>query len=121
MELKMEGPEKGILCVKSPFTLQEAGDLKEKLWESLRLSSELVIDLEEVKEIDLACLQLLCSAHRTAVLLGKQLVLTKPPQGFRAFAAEAGFSRHVNCVRGGKARCLWQGEVRNEQEHYDRG
>jgi len=55
------------LTLKSDITIQISSELKEKLIKALDNSDNININLENVSNIDLSCLQLLCSAHDTAL------------------------------------------------------
>jgi hypothetical protein len=68
----------------------------------------MVLRVRETDEVDLAFLQLLCSAHRTAVSAGKLLRLDagSSPLFLRQLAA-AGFVRHSGCMLDCGNSCLW--------------
>jgi hypothetical protein len=58
---------------------------------------------------DMALLQLLCSAHRTALRAGKRLELgNEPPGQFRMVMDLAGLSRHIGCAQDDTDSCLWK-------------
>ena len=70
----------------------------------------LVVNLEDVTEIDVSGLQLLCSAHRTAVKLHKHMTLTGHlVESVHKSASDAGFLKKQACVMGGEQACLWAG------------
>ncbi|MCP4715734.1 MAG: STAS domain-containing protein, partial [Deltaproteobacteria bacterium] len=66
------------LCFNGNLTVDSVVELKEALLGALETSDDLCINLEGATQVDLACLQVLCSAHMTAVGMDKQLQLMKP-------------------------------------------
>ncbi|RJR38696.1 MAG: STAS domain-containing protein [Desulfobacteraceae bacterium] len=77
MDFLIEGPDDaGTLTLKGELTIQHAARLKEVLLRVLDQTTNLSISLEGIREIDLSCLQVLCSAHRTAVGLQKSIAAT---------------------------------------------
>lgn len=70
--------EKKRLCLEGELTVSNAAPLRERFLEALKQNDQVEIDLDQVTMVDLAGLQLLCSAHRTAVAQGKTLTLKNP-------------------------------------------
>lgn len=88
------------LTLTGDLTISRAADILSLLRESLQAGDEVRIILQEVSRVDLSCLQLLCSAHRTAAAAGKVLTLETPvPNVFRKLMRQAGFiSPNANCL-----------------------
>lgn len=98
----MEFPLKGAL------TIQRVAALKEELLEALNQVNNLQIILSEATEVDLSCLQLLCSGYRTAVRLNKSLSLIgRLPEGISAALRDAGLPWTGGCQVGCGPGCLW--------------
>jgi anti-anti-sigma regulatory factor len=96
------------LVLKGDLVLHRVDSLKEEMQAALEGSDQLLIHLGEARSFDLAFLQLLCSAHRSAVLLGKSLSLAgNLPEDFTRRAEEAGFARHVGCRLDCQNSCIW--------------
>ena len=110
MTLSYEGPdENGTLTLKGELTIQNVSALKETLLYSLAKAPGLQINLEGVEEADLACLQVLCSAHRTAVATGKSMAISGPLPGPFARVVEAsGYQRGGMCRTPGASSCFWR-------------
>ena len=72
------------------LTLDVAQDLKSELLDSLRRQEPVTLDLEAVKEVDLACLQVLLAARRTFARHGRQLEI-RPGECVGRTWAEAGY------------------------------
>ncbi len=100
----------GVLKVDGEMTVQYAGVLKAALLKSFDSVDHLILNLDKVTEIDLSCLQLLCSAHRTSAKLQKQLTITSNhPEALQQAVAAAGYARHVGCRFDCNKNCLWVG------------
>lgn len=86
------------LCLEGELTISNAADFRQGLLEALEQGDCLELDLDAVTAIDLAGLQLLCSAHRTAVAGEKSLTLKDSlPPALKEACANAGFDFYRNC------------------------
>ena len=104
------------------LTIDHAQELKSVLLQALRDANHITIDCDQVKSVDLSCLQLFCSAHREAVTSQKDLMLkSRCSETFRKVEGGAGFNRHKQCSINPKNTCLWMGENKNEKNNHDRG
>jgi ABC-type transporter Mla MlaB component len=102
------GPTSIELVLKGELVLNRITSLQEEIQTALENSDHVLIKLSEASTVDLAFLQLLCSAHRTALLLDKSLTLDADlPEDFHRKTAEAGFSRHLGCRHDNQNSCLW--------------
>lgn len=91
------------------LTIEHAAELQQVLMESLDRGDSLCLVFENVAEVDVSFLQLLCSAHRTAVKTGKTLVLDRHrPEPLRLIVMEAGFVRQEGCVLDVHHTCIWK-------------
>ena len=108
MRLEKELPDEGyVLTLKGELTVPHAEALKAMLSESLQGANRVRIELAEVSAVDLSCLQLLCSAHRTAASLGKTLTLGgEIPPMLRQAMKDAGFTRQKGCAFSPHTNCL---------------
>jgi anti-anti-sigma regulatory factor len=98
----------GLLKLKGEVNITEAGDLKEALLKAMGRADKVYLDAAEVTCVDISCLQLLCSAHRTSVKLNKTLSWNSAiPAAFNKTSNEAGFLRHVGCVLDAEKSCIW--------------
>jgi len=101
---------KTILKPDGELTVPRAADLKDALVNALSNADSIEINLEEVTRIDLACLQLLCSAHRTAANTGKRLTVRDPSAPVYLEARKnAGFMYNKPCRYVSTDDCLWIG------------
>jgi len=87
-----------------------ADELKEILINALSNGEHVKLDLQQVTEVDLSCLQLLCSAHRTSVRLNKIIGFTGTcPASLKDIAERSGYARHAGCPRDIHKNCIWAG------------
>ncbi len=105
-----EAGDQGTITVKGEITIVNAGEFRNALLNIQDRWSSLTVDLEGLEEIDVTGLQLLCSAHRSAVKLDKQLTLVgQTVETLNKSALKSGFVRERNCAAGGGQECLWVG------------
>lgn len=97
------------LTLSEDLTLPYAEELKKFLLETAGAGKNVRVKFESVADIDLSLLQLLCSAHRTAVRLKADFTVEGPmPEECRLFVEEAGFIRRHGCrFNEQKKGCLW--------------
>ena len=100
------------LCLEGELTVSNAVVLRERLLEALGQSDQVEIDLAGVTAVDLAGLQLLCSAHRTAVAQGKILTLkdTQAP-ALQQARALSGFVFNRSCRFNPAGDCFCVGGI----------
>ena len=109
--MKLEIDEDGVGTIKldGALTIQRSTELKEALAGALQQVDRLVLDMEQVSEFDLSCMQLLCSAHRSFLGRKKCLkVLLRSPEEFGSTMKRLGYSRNV-CGVLADQDCLWNG------------
>ena len=98
----------GVITLEGPLTIQQAGDLKDTLLHSLNTMKQIVLNLEKVTELDVACLQILCSAYRTAVTRDKSMVLAgRLPDAINKVVEDGGFSCRSGCAAKPGKTCPW--------------
>ncbi len=103
--------DKGMLTLDGDLTVEHAGEMRMALIKALVDSDRVEVKLGEVAEADLACLQLLCSAHRTAVTLKKRFAVAGArPEKFKQAVEAAGYLRFTGCSLGREKGCLWVGK-----------
>ncbi|UCG78284.1 MAG: STAS domain-containing protein [Nitrospirota bacterium] len=67
--------KKGVLRPKGELTLLRADEMKKALMRALKKVKQLEIDLAGADDLDAACLQLICSAHRSAINAKRKITL----------------------------------------------
>ena len=102
---------KAFLNLDGELTVARAADLKEALLKALEKADNIEIHFQDVTGIDLSCLQLFCSAHRTAAKEGKMLTVKDPSLPMYVEARkDAGFMYTKPCQFVTTGDCLWVGE-----------
>jgi anti-anti-sigma regulatory factor len=93
--------------------IEQASDLKSRLLETLRDCTELKLDLSLVESADLACIQVLCAAHRSSVKAGIKVSLASPvSQGLKTSMRDMALDPTA-CDPPHSRDCLW----RKEDDH----
>lgn len=91
------------------LTVRRIAALRDEVRDALQAAAVVRIRLEAEAEIDTALLQLLCSAHRTAVRAGKTFfIVGQLPEQITGFLRLAGFHRHIGCCLDETESCIWK-------------
>ena len=97
------------LTLTGDLTIEHAQDLHQKLLAALDQTQHLTITFAEVTAADLSLVQLLCSAHRTALRAVKFLeVDQRRPEILCRLVREVGFLRDKGCALDGQGSCIWK-------------
>lgn len=105
-------PDDLVLQISGNMTIHYAEEMKSSLLAALGGSSTITCNLENVSEIDLAGLQLLCALHKSSCSAGKLLkVVGLEGATLKKTLLSAGFSRHIGCMNNENNPCLWVGGV----------
>jgi ABC-type transporter Mla MlaB component len=110
MKLELDRVKKaGWLTADGPLTVQRMAELKKALIKALNEVDNVELRFERVTEVDLSCLQLLCSAHRTSTKRNKRLTLSlNRAPSFQKAVKDSGYTRHEGCKNtDDKHHCLW--------------
>ncbi len=103
-------PDNRVVQLAGSMTIHYAAQIKEVLLEAFNGSGQLTCILENVSEIDLAGLQLLCSTHKSCCDAGIPIsVKGLLGENVHKTIVEAGFVRHVGCQHDVNKNCLWVG------------
>jgi len=107
--------DRGKLTMDGELTLGGVRKIHEELLRSMEKAQHLDIEISGAVETDLAFLQLLCSAHRTAAQTGKTVALTGDiPDVFRQAVEDNGYSVSGSCGGETGQTCLWINEKKAE-------
>ncbi len=100
--------DKGVLHLEGELTLPNAAELRTMLIKALIDADAVTVRFGSLEDLDLSCLQLFCSAHRSAVRLKKQLRFDGTlPRILQDAAEAAGYSRLKGCHLDSEKSCLW--------------
>lgn len=109
MEFKLDDTgSQGVLHLEGDLTIERAGTLKDGLVQALEKAKQVILEIEKVREMDVACLQVLCSAHRTYIKSGQSLSFSGPlSEEFIKSMEKAGFDRERGCPLDRSTTCLF--------------
>jgi ABC-type transporter Mla MlaB component len=98
----------GRMTLKGELTLENIRPLYENMKDMLEKAKHLVVDVSEASDADLCLLQLLCSAHRTAMKTGKTLAFAEIiPDVVQKAMADNGYTGQSRCSLDVNHTCLW--------------
>lgn len=98
-----------VVRLEGELTIQDAVALRDTLMEAFEAADGVRVNTEMVEAIDLSCLQLLCSAHRTALALNKSFFIEACAAPVVKASEDAGFARHTGCSIDIRQSCIWSG------------
>lgn len=97
-----------VLTFSGKLTGGHVGEMRTALVQALINFDHVEMDFSAVTEVDLFCLQLLCSLHRTSLRLNKRVnFIGSQPAKFRETLEEAGYSRVTGCGLDREHSCFW--------------
>lgn len=100
--------KQGNITLDGNLTVNRAEELRMLLIKALIDADHVQVDFGPVTEVDLSCLQLLCSAHRSAGRMKRRLSLSGGwPEPFQKTLEEAGYARLSGCRFDTEHTCLW--------------
>ena len=100
--------EKATLTLSGDVTVEHADEMRSALIKALIDNGTVTLAFGSLTRVDLSCLQLLCSAHRSAVRLNKRLAFSGSwPELFKQCVEDAGYARYSGCHRDMDHSCLW--------------
>lgn len=98
-----------MVILNGEATIESAVELKNVLLKAMESSDDIIINIESLTAIDLSFLQLLCSACRSCLKLGKKLSLSgKYPDFYNRMVRNAGYFRQRGCEIDSNDSCLWK-------------
>jgi anti-anti-sigma regulatory factor len=105
--LKQSGDTR-IILLEGDLTLPHAPEIRTAFMKALVEADDVLIRFGNVRELDLSCLQLLCSAHRSAARLKKRVRFEGDvPRKLSDAADTAGYSHLKGCKLDTENSCLW--------------
>jgi anti-anti-sigma factor len=103
-----ESDDKKTLTINGELKIQDAAELQKVLIESLENTEHLDLNIENISGIDLSCLQMLCSAHRTTLSSNKRFTLsTGCSEIIREAVNVSGYQQFEGCELGRDSGCKW--------------
>jgi anti-anti-sigma regulatory factor len=103
---KKKGRE--VLTVSGVLTVKHAKALQAALLKAVRSAPAVEVAVATIDDLDVTFAQLICSAHRMAADLNKQMTITGLEQErFSRMLGRFGFFRHIGCHESTRKSCLW--------------
>ena len=100
--------ERAIVTLSGDLTVPHAKAVRTAFLEAVQGASSVEVVLENVVDLDVSFPQLVCSTHRMAADLNKQLLITGIEQErFSDMLRRSGFTRHIGCHENTRKSCLW--------------
>jgi ABC-type transporter Mla MlaB component len=100
--------EKTKLQLTGELMASDGEELRALLINLFRATDVVEINFSSATDIDTACLQLLCAAHRYAAQCGKHIRLNNDwPVHFQEAVTDLGFLRRSGCSFDDAGECLW--------------
>ncbi len=97
-----------VLTLRGELKQNHADELKAHLRRSLDYVGRIVVNCEKVTGVDLACLQVLCSAYRFSQALHKEFSFVgHRPELFLQAVRRSGYEHCVGCGLECDNGCLW--------------
>ena len=98
-----------IVSVEGELSLATAGQLRTVLLDRLQPGTKTILEASRITAVDLCGLQLICSAHRGAVLNGAGFELRGMPEQLRETARVAGYDACTSiCPYRRDGNCMWK-------------
>ncbi len=98
----------GVLTFSGELTEGHIAEMRTALIQALTDVDRLQIDMNGVAGVDLFCLQLLCSLHRTSLKLNKRVNFVDSQLAkFREALEAAGYLRVMGCGLDRENSCFW--------------
>jgi anti-anti-sigma factor len=101
------------VAVSGELTIERSGEFRQALVDALATAQHVVLDMEQVHDIDVPALQLICSACKTAKAANKMFTFAgQLPDCLMTLKNGAGVCQNTPCSQNGNASCIWFGGTR---------
>jgi anti-anti-sigma regulatory factor len=100
--------EEGILTIKGDLTINYVKEMKNELLNVFSRFKHVKIIFNNIDRVDFSCIQLLCSAHKSAHQNNKTIVLAADlPNILCKIISNMGFQHKIDCFSEVPQKCLW--------------
>lgn len=90
--------KKGTIYLSGDLTIAYLDEPMDTIQKALKSSDQVKLNINDIGSIDVAFLQMICSAHQTAQKLNKEIMLSDEVSPvYHEFLAESGFLRNSVC------------------------
>lgn len=99
-----------IVKIAGEMTVPFASEIRENLVAAFEQSGTITADLNDVTEMDVSGLQILCSAHRSSILMNKEFrIVGREKDRVWESANASGQLRQRGCAQDICGTCIWTG------------
>lgn len=110
-DIQMENGLTTLNC-QGDLTISQIADFKKTITDIMQASKEVFVDLSKITDMDIACLQLLCSANKTFEQNKTKLTrLGDQTEMIRQTLLDSGYNPDEGCPEAPCENCFWKGEV----------
>ena len=100
--------DRAIVTVSGVLTVPHAKAVRQALLEAMQGAAAVEVVVENIADLDVSFPQVVCSAHRMAANLNKELTITGTEQApFSDMLRRSGFIRQIGCRENTRSSCLW--------------
>lgn len=100
---------KGTVHFSGDLTLETLGEMKEAVQKALKNAHQVTLSISDIGSIDVAFLQMICSAHQTAEKMKKEITLSDEVATlYYEFLKESGFLRNGGCRNKKNGACFFR-------------
>lgn len=108
IKVEKQGKDRALI-ISGSLTIEYTVQFKDALTDSLKQDADLIVDLDSITDMDLSCLQLLCSAHKTFTNAKRSIKLAGIPDVLKQSVHNAGYKRNSGCTKEAGKTCFWVG------------
>jgi len=106
--------EEDVIVVRGTLCMENISKLRNSLFETLQKVDHVIFETESLDNINFGCIQLLCSACRTATLRKKQFSIVSPQiELLRKRLVEAGYSKTGADCSVRNSACIIDGIIKS--------
>lgn len=114
IEFCLQADRVGVLTFDGKMTQEHTQGLKAALMGAVESCEHLMVCLEGLVEADVSCMEVFCSAYRTALKLNKRLTLANVSVSLRDFIRDNCSCPDIGCqCCNGTEQCFWSVRASN--------
>jgi anti-anti-sigma regulatory factor len=97
------------VAITGAMTINNVGELRSGLLKAFDLGKEVELSLAEVTDLDMAGVQLICSAHLTSIFKDLDFKVSgRSTEAVCSVVEQSGILRHIGCAQHVENSCIWR-------------
>ncbi len=109
-----------VLTFDGPLSIEHCSKLKEILISTMEQADAIIIDFENITDLDLSCIQIFCSASKSAEVHEKQLTIKENnSEVVNQNIENSGFIKDGKCIQKFCSNCFWTGGDDNGENYFN--